>query len=144
MKTRILAFAPFAIAALLVPPASAQTPPAPQIPTVRTTVDEVLLDLIVRDKKGKPVTDLKPQDLTVSDNNTKQTITSFRLVSGADAIAAGGAKTPLDPLRQVVEPRVHGGKHGRQRLQTAHPRDLVDEIHLAGHVAAPERQRGSK
>ena len=101
MKTRILAFAPFAIAALLVPPASAQTPPAPQIPTVRTTVDEVLLDLIVRDKKGKPVTDLKPQDLTVSDNNTKQTITSFRLVSGADAIAAGGAKTPLDPLRQV-------------------------------------------
>jgi len=101
MKIRILAFAPFAISALLAQPAPAQAPPNPQIPTVRTTVDEVLLDLIVRDKKGKPVTDLKPQDLTVSDNNTKQTITSFRLVSGAEAIAAGGAKTALDPLRQV-------------------------------------------
>src|SRR5689334_18567117 len=39
--------------------------------TVKTTTDEVLLDLIVRDKKGKPVTDLKPEDLTVLDNGVK-------------------------------------------------------------------------
>jgi VWFA-related protein len=69
--------------------------------TVKTTVDEVLLDLIVRDKKGKPVTDLKPEDITVLDNGVKQTFTSFHLVSGAEAIASSGAKTALDPLRQV-------------------------------------------
>ena len=69
--------------------------------TVKTTVDEVLLDLIVRDKKGKPVTDLKPQDITVVDNGAKQTLASFRLVSGSEALSETGAKTALDPLRQV-------------------------------------------
>src|SRR5215475_5878680 len=58
--------------------------------TIRTNVDEVVLDLIVRDKKGKPVTDLKPGDITVSDNGSKQKLAGFRLVSGAEAIAAGG------------------------------------------------------
>jgi VWFA-related protein len=70
-------------------------------PTVKTTVDEVLLDLIVRDKKGKPVTDLKSEDITVLDNGAKQSLTSFRLVSGADALTSSGAKTALDPLRQI-------------------------------------------
>jgi VWFA-related protein len=69
--------------------------------TVKTTVEEVLLDLIVRDKKGKPVTDLKPGDLTVLDNGAKQSLTSFRLVSGSDALTATGVKTTLDPLRQI-------------------------------------------
>jgi VWFA-related protein len=88
-----------AIGALLVsrPMAAQQT----TSPTVKTTVDEVLLDLIVRDKKGKPVTDLKPQDLTVVDNGAKQTLTSFRLVSGSEALTETGTKTTLDPLRQV-------------------------------------------
>jgi len=70
-------------------------------PVIRTTVDEVVLDLIVRDKKGKPVTDLKPVDLTVLDNDARQTLTGFRLVSGSEAIGANGAKVALDPLRQV-------------------------------------------
>ncbi len=63
--------------------------------------DQVLLDVVVRDKKGKLVTDLKPQDLTVLDNGTKQEITNFRLVQGADAIGAAGGKTPLDRLSQI-------------------------------------------
>ena len=58
--------------------------------TVKTTVDEVLLDLIARDKKGKPVTDLKPEDLTVLDNGVKQKLTGFRLVSGAEAVSPAG------------------------------------------------------
>ena len=69
-------------------------------PTVKTTVDEVLLDLIVRDKKGKPVADLKPSDITVVDNGAKQTLTSFRLVSSVEAVTSSGARTALDPLRQ--------------------------------------------
>jgi VWFA-related protein len=100
MKLRLLAV-PLAFAALLPRPGLSQQSVDPQPATVRTTVDEVLLDLIVRDKKGKPVTDLKPADLTVIDNNTRQTLTSFRLVSGSEAITAGGGKTALDPLRQV-------------------------------------------
>jgi VWFA-related protein len=69
--------------------------------TVKTNVDEVLLDLIVRDKKGKPITDLKPDDITVTDNGVKQTFLSFRQVRGSEAVSATGAATPLDPLRQI-------------------------------------------
>ncbi|HTX33787.1 MAG TPA: VWA domain-containing protein [Bryobacteraceae bacterium] len=81
----------------------AVAPPAlPQQPaTVKTNVDEVLLDMVVRDKKGKPVTDLKPDEITVTDNGAKQTILSFRLVQGSEAISATGASMPLDPLRQI-------------------------------------------
>src|SRR6202046_1746249 len=68
---------------------------------VKTNVDEVLLDLIVRDKKGKPITDLKPGEITVTDNGAKQTIISFRQGRGSEAISATGAATPLDPLRQI-------------------------------------------
>ncbi|HWC96607.1 MAG TPA: VWA domain-containing protein [Candidatus Sulfopaludibacter sp.] len=69
--------------------------------SIKTNVDEVLLDMIVRDKKGKPITDLKPDDITVTDNGAKQTLLSFRLVRGSDAVSATGATTPLDPLRQI-------------------------------------------
>src|SRR5580704_12994696 len=91
---------------LLIPAAlilAAAAPPArpQQQPAVKTNVDEVLLDLIVRDKKGKPITDLKPGEITVTDNGAKQTIISFRLVRGSEAISATGDATPLDPLRQV-------------------------------------------
>jgi VWFA-related protein len=77
----------------------AQQPQQPA--TVKTNVEEVLLDMVVRDKKGKPVTDLKPDELTITDNGAKQAILSFRLVQGSEAISATGASTPLDPLRQI-------------------------------------------
>ena len=94
-----------AIAMIATLPVPAQQPAVPagasQNPVVKTTVDEVVLDFIARDKKGKPVTDLKQDDLTVSDNGAKQQPTSFRLVQGAEAITQGGATTKLDPLRQL-------------------------------------------
>lgn len=99
LRTRRLSLATLAL--LLVAPAPSQQASSPQTPTIRTTVDEVILDLIVRDKKGKPVTDLKPSDLTVLDNGAKQTPTGFRLVTGSEAVEAGGAKKALDPLRQT-------------------------------------------
>ena len=91
----------FVISALLILMAAA--PPAlpqPQ-PTVKANVDEVLLDLVVRDKKGKPITDLKPEEIAITDNGVKQSILSFRLVRGAEAVSSTGASTPLDPLRQI-------------------------------------------
>jgi VWFA-related protein len=98
MRLHILSSALLVTAALAPLPAPAQQSAGS---TVKANVDEVLLDLIVRDKKGKPVTDLKPEDISVLDNGGKQTITSFRLVSGSDALTSGGARTALDPLRQI-------------------------------------------
>src|SRR5258708_29256968 len=105
MKYRLCSISFVTSAALICLPAFTQQPPAPasaqQPPTAKATAEEVLLDIIVRDKKGKPVTDLKADELTVSDNGVPQTITSFRLVRGAEAISQTGATTKLDPLRQL-------------------------------------------
>ncbi len=105
MRICIYSLTLVAIAVIATLPAPAQQAVAPfgasQNPVVKTTVDEVVLDFIARDKKGKPVTDLKQDDLTVSDNGAKQQPTSFRLVQGAEAISQGGATTKLDPLRQL-------------------------------------------
>ncbi|MES1258723.1 MAG: VWA domain-containing protein [Acidobacteriota bacterium] len=80
----------------------AQQPIAPgaPAPAIQAHVDEVVLDLVVRDKKGRLVTDLNPDEITVSDNGAKQNILSFRLVQGSEAISRTGT-TKLDPLRQL-------------------------------------------
>jgi len=105
MKYRLCSIGLVISAALICLPALSQQPAAsasaPQSPTVKATADEVLLDIVVRDKKGKPVTDLKPEELTITDNGAPQTITSFRLVRGAEAISQTGATSKLDPLRQL-------------------------------------------
>jgi len=65
------------------PPA---TPPAQQAgeqtPTISTNADEVSLDLVVHDKKHKPVLDLKADDFTVTDEGTPVKLNQFRLVRG--------------------------------------------------------------
>jgi VWFA-related protein len=104
MKSRICLVTLAAIAVIATRPAPAQQPApgaASQGPVVKSTVDEVVLDFIARDKKGKPVTDLKLEDLAVTDNGAKEQPTSFRLVQGAEAISQSGAATKLDPLRQL-------------------------------------------
>jgi len=105
MKIYVYPFTLVALAVIAALPALAQQPPATaaasQGPVVKSTVDEVVLDFIARDKKGKPVTDLTPEDLAVSDNGVKEQPTSFRLVQGAEAISQGGTTTKLDPLRQL-------------------------------------------
>ncbi|HUE01687.1 MAG TPA: VWA domain-containing protein, partial [Bryobacteraceae bacterium] len=81
----------------------AAAPPALSQPqsTAKANVDEVLLDLVVRDKKGKPITDLKREEIAITDNGVKQSILSFRLVRGSEAVSSTGASMPLDPLRQI-------------------------------------------
>src|SRR5580692_11894359 len=105
MKLRMDTLTLVAMAVIAAAPAPAQQPGAPATPSpapvVKSTVDEVVLDFIARDKKGKPVTDLKAEDLNISDNGARQQPTSFRLVQGAEAITQNGATTKLDPLRQL-------------------------------------------
>src|SRR6266446_2033292 len=44
---------------------------------VKVTSNLVNLDVIVKDKKGKAITDLKPEDFTVSENGVPQKIEFF-------------------------------------------------------------------
>jgi VWFA-related protein len=78
----------------------AQTPTVPG-GVVKATTEEVLLDVVVRDKKGHVVKDLKSGDFEVSDNGQPKEIKSMRLIEGKEVVGAGGTRTPLDPLQQV-------------------------------------------
>src|ERR1035437_5505454 len=61
-----------------------QTAQPAAIPGTTLTVqaEEVSLDLVVHDKKQRPVLDLKPEDVAITDNGDPVKITSLRLVSG--------------------------------------------------------------
>lgn len=78
-------------------------------PSIRSNTQEVLLDVVVRDKKGHLVKDLTSTDFEVTDDAQPQQIRSFRLVTAAGvnpaagfpSRAGGNSGAALDPLRQV-------------------------------------------
>ncbi|MGH9649446.1 MAG: hypothetical protein ACRD3I_03135, partial [Terriglobales bacterium] len=71
--------------------------------TIQAVTEEVLLDLVVRDRKGRGVTDLKAGELEVHEDGVKQQIKAFRFVerSGVPAPQAGAGEVQVDPLRHV-------------------------------------------
>src|SRR5438876_6381321 len=82
---------------------SAQPAPEKTVPpqTIVTSADEVSLDLVVRDKKGRPVLDLRPEDIAVTDSGSEVKISTLRLVtseSDSDHLVA----FVFDPLDSVA------------------------------------------
>ena len=78
--------------------------PAQEKTAIQTSGEEVLVDVVVRDRKGHAVTNLDQGSFTVLDNGAPRQISSFRLVKGAEAVsaAANGTTTQkLDPIRQI-------------------------------------------
>ena len=58
-----------------------QPPPAdPNQPAFRAGINAVRVDVIVSDKQGNPVADLKQTDFEVFEDNKPQTVETFRLV----------------------------------------------------------------
>ena len=74
-----------------------QSPPVEpvQAPGITTNVNEVSLDIAVHDRRHNLVTDLKPEDLVVTDDNVPVKLTGFHLVSGDAAAARGHVVTFL-------------------------------------------------
>ena len=131
----------------------AQTPPAKPSsadPVISSTSQEVLLDVVVRDKRGRPIKDLKVSDFSITDDGAAQTIRSFRLQSGPETVtetatapavsaptAAGAPPRPtIDPLRQIrlvtlaferlgPEARVNAGKAVEELLKSDDSANLI-------------------
>jgi VWFA-related protein len=82
-------------------------PQQPSQTVIRATGQEVLLDVIIRDKKGKSILDLKPEEIEVNDEGGKMKLTGFRLVTGtaeaglAPESEAAAAPKRYDPMRQL-------------------------------------------
>ena len=69
---------------------SAQTPE----PNLRSTVSEVLLDVVVRDKKAHIIRDLRPEEVQVFENGVPQTIRHFEFFNGHSTGQGSPANTP--------------------------------------------------
>jgi VWFA-related protein len=65
--------------------AAQNAPPAEPGPAIRVTTTEVLLDLVVRDKHGRQVKNLKPEDVEIYEDGVRQKVLSFRQVASHEA-----------------------------------------------------------
>src|SRR4029453_15929687 len=57
----------------------------------------VLLDVVVRDKKGRAVRDLREGEVEVYEDGVRQAVTSFRVVERTRPLGAGPAPAPEEP-----------------------------------------------
>ena len=133
MCTGLAAGRPLVLASLLsslAATAVAQAPPAPAPaaePVFRAGTTAVLLDVVVRDRRGRPVRDLRPDEVTVLEDGVARQVHSFRLVEGGTAVGAApadaasaatlpGAGRPDGPRRVTLISLVfdHLGQNARQ------------------------------
>lgn len=71
---------------------------------LRQKVQRVLEDVVVTDKAGNPVTDLKPGDLTLEEDGVTQKLLSFSLNDGREATYTPPEIPPLGPHTFVNVP----------------------------------------
>jgi VWFA-related protein len=101
----------FLAAAALIPGRAQDATPPPAVPTIRVTATEIALDLVVRDKKGRQVKNVKPAEVEIYEDGIRQQLLSFRMVTGreterrqesqAKPQAATGTFMPLRGLNTV-------------------------------------------
>jgi VWFA-related protein len=119
---RFVAFATLVLSVGIVR-AQAPQPAAQATPEFRAGTAVVVLDVVARDKKGRPVRDLKPEELQVFENDQRCEIRSFRLVESegtlepAGAAAVAGAMAPVAPP-PTAEPGAGAGQHAPLNLVT--------------------------
>lgn len=84
--------------------ACAQSPaPQPSPVTIHSTTQEVALDVVVRDAKGKAIRNLKPADLEVLEDGVRRPVTSFRWVPGREAMAQEAPAAAVEPGAPAVK-----------------------------------------
>ena len=128
---RVFRFTAIAAATCAIPLVAAQVPqtqsPPQPAPVFRTGTTAVLLDIVVRDNRGRPVRDLRQDEITVLEDGIPRDVKSFRLIEGrpgAEAAAAppqAGVVQP-DPLRRITLVSLvfdHLSQNGRKLAQTA-------------------------
>lgn len=93
------------LAVVVAAPSAAQAPTQTiaSPPAFRTGTAVVLLDVVIRDKKGRPVPDVKPDEVEVYEDGTRQKVETFRWVETEplpSESAAAPSRVP-DSARQL-------------------------------------------
>jgi VWFA-related protein len=78
-------------------PPPANQPPDPQTPLFRTGINFVRVDVIVSDRSGAPVADLKQSDFEVVEDGKPQNVETFKLIK----LDGGTVPTSDTPVRQI-------------------------------------------
>ncbi len=106
--------APLALAVRAQDPPAPQTPPpappeqAEQVPTFRADINFVRVDVIVTDKQGNPVHDLRQEDFEVTEDGKPQAIQTFKLVNVSEN--AGVGSDPPREVRNVIEEQTEAAR----------------------------------
>src|SRR5262249_12264634 len=98
MKSRVNLLLAFALILPSYRPLTAQNPAPAQRqdePKIRIGTAEVTLDVVVRDKKGRPVKDLTASEFEIYEDGVKQHVESFRL-----ALRESGTKADGDRAKE--------------------------------------------
>lgn len=91
-----------------------QTPPptppaqAEQTPTFRADINFVRVDVIVTDKQGNPVHDLRQEDFEVTEDGKPQAIQTFKLVNVSEDTGVG--TDPPREVRNVIEEQTEAAR----------------------------------
>jgi VWFA-related protein len=95
------------LAAVPVQSQDKKQPTSAEQDVIKVTSNLVNLDVIVRDKKGKAITDLKPEEFTVSENGVPQKIEFFdsALTSNNEAVQPTSSSTEPKPQTPTGYPR---------------------------------------
>ena len=116
---------------------------AAQQDVIRTTSNEVIVDVVVRDKKGKLVPGLTARDFTILEDGVPQTITAVQeikgsLTPGAGAKAGNSQNGPADATKRVqlislVFDRlaIDSRRLARQAANDLIKADLSPEVYIA-------------
>jgi VWFA-related protein len=76
---------------------------------IKVTSNLVSLDVIVKDKKGKAVTDLKPEDFTISENGVPQKLEFFDSTLTPGSEARQTTTTPTAPVSSLPRTQTPAG-----------------------------------
>jgi VWFA-related protein len=87
-----------------------QTPAAPaeQVPIFRSDINFVRVDVIVSDRQGNPVGDLRQEDFEVTEDGKPQAIQTFKLVNINES--AGVGSDPPREVRNAIEEQVEAAR----------------------------------
>jgi VWFA-related protein len=86
-----------ATAGLVISVSAQDTTPEPTGIQFKSGANEIVLDLVVTDKKGRPLLDVKKEEVSLTDNGVKQEVRGFRLVDLAAAPGTPGSTTARQP-----------------------------------------------
>ncbi len=69
--------------------------------TIRAVSEGIILDVVVRDRSGRPVLDLRPEEIEVFEDGVRQVVRSFRFVGQDQAAASPQSGRPAQRLSEL-------------------------------------------